>query len=95
MDTESVGSMRKTDSEEGGKLPKKASNNKEEKMKEMTIKEGNETDTANSERDNRKKHKNFHTIQDMAIDLTNKGDGKQVHKGREKMTLAGDKEEEK
>eukprot|EP00957_Ditylum_brightwellii_P110823 8452513-Ditylum_brightwellii.AAC.1 len=76
---ESIGSKRKTDSKEGGKLPKKVINNKEDEIKEVMMEEGSETDTTNDERDNWKKHKNFHTTQGMAIDLTKEGDGKQDH----------------
>eukprot|EP00957_Ditylum_brightwellii_P184245 14033461-Ditylum_brightwellii.AAC.1 len=95
MDTKSVGSKRKTDSQEGGKLPKNANNNKEDKMKEVLMEEGNETGTATDERGNRKKHKNFYITQDMAINITKERDGKQDHKNSEKMTLMGDKEEGK
>eukprot|EP00957_Ditylum_brightwellii_P026473 2002646-Ditylum_brightwellii.AAC.1 len=59
------------------------------------MEEGNETDTANDERDNKKKCKSFRTTKDMAIDLTKEGDGTQDRKNCEKMTLTGDKEEGK
>eukprot|EP00957_Ditylum_brightwellii_P021461 1618954-Ditylum_brightwellii.AAC.1 len=94
-DNKSVGSKRKTDSEEGGQTSNRATNNKEDKVKEVMMEEGSETDTENDESDNRKKHKNFHTTQDMAIDLIMEGDGKQDHENSEKMTLPGDKEEGK
>eukprot|EP00957_Ditylum_brightwellii_P100056 7625128-Ditylum_brightwellii.AAC.1 len=54
-ETESIGSKRKTDSEEGGKPAKKASSNKEDKTKEVTMEEGNEADTIKDERDSTKK----------------------------------------